>query len=320
MISVIMPLYNNEKYVIEAIKSVINQTYKNWELIIINDASTDNSENVVEKFLEEQVDPRIRFINLEENKGVSFARNLGIKESKGEYISFLDSDDLWDAKFLELSYAKIKENYKLVYTNFYYLYDTNEIKKSYSNNIDGYLNDFIIKKKNRFEFMFPFCVGCVVIEKILLEIYKIKFPEDQFLFEDVLFFSELLCVTKGGCVENTLTYYRQHKESKTHEKYTTKHYLQELIYLNRLLIFIDTAIKQNLNNRLKKVIYYRTYRIIWFVIKEGDIDKGIYLINKYRNRLERFVDTKEFKWNDRLKCKLFLLNKEVILKLLKYLK
>lgn len=131
MISVIMPLYNNEKYVIEAIRSVINQTYEDWELIIINDASTDNSKFIVQKFLEEEKDNRIIFIDLKENKGVSFARNLGMRKAKGEYISFLDSDDFWDKEFLKLSYLKLKENYKFVYTNFYYLYENNKLRKSY---------------------------------------------------------------------------------------------------------------------------------------------------------------------------------------------
>lgn len=126
MISVIMPLYNNEKYVIEAIQSVINQTYKDWELIIINDASTDNSKFVVQNFLEKEKDNRLIFIDLKENKGVSFARNLGMRKAKGEYISFLDSDDFWDKEFLKLSYLKLKENYKFVYTNFYYLYESNK--------------------------------------------------------------------------------------------------------------------------------------------------------------------------------------------------
>lgn len=268
MISVIMPLYNNEKYVIEAIQSVINQTYKDWELIIINDASTDNSKEIVQRFLHKQLDSRIKFIDLENNKGVSFTRNLGIKEAKGEYISFLDSDDLWDKEFLKLSYLKLKENYKFVYTNFYYLYENNKLKKSYSCNKNGYLNDFISNAKNRYEFIFPFCVGCVVIEKNLLEIYKINFPEKQFLFEDVLFFAELLCITKSGFVENTMA-------------------------------------------------YYRTYRIIWRIIKSGDVDRGIELIKKYRKRLKKFGNIKDFKWNDRLKCKIFLLNNKFLLNLLK---
>lgn len=71
MISVIMPLYNNEKYVIEAIQSVVKQTYVDWELIIINDASTDSSKLLVQTFLEKEKDNRIILIDLKENKGVS---------------------------------------------------------------------------------------------------------------------------------------------------------------------------------------------------------------------------------------------------------
>ena len=103
-----MPLYNNEKYVIEAIQSVVKQTYVDWELIIINDASTDSSKLLVQTFLEKEKDNRIILIDLKENKGVSFARNLGMKKAKGEYISFLDSDDLWDKNFLNELYRKIK--------------------------------------------------------------------------------------------------------------------------------------------------------------------------------------------------------------------
>ena len=96
LVSIIMPAYNSEKFITEAIESVLNQKHTNWELIIINDGSTDNTINKVEQFTR---DKRIRLLNIE-NSGVSFARNLGIKTSKGKYISFLDSDDIWDSSFL----------------------------------------------------------------------------------------------------------------------------------------------------------------------------------------------------------------------------
>ena len=122
MISVIMPLYNNEKYVLDTIQSVVNQSYIDWELIIINDASTDNSGFIVQNFLKEKKDNRIIFIDLKENKGVSFARNLGINKAHGKYISFLDSDDLWDRDFLKLTYnMMIKNNKNFVYARFAYL-------------------------------------------------------------------------------------------------------------------------------------------------------------------------------------------------------
>lgn len=96
LVSVIMPLYNAEKYVGEAIESVINQTYTNWELIVVNDGSTDNSLEVALKYQSESVK-----VFTQENKGASAARNYGLKEAKGDYIQFLDADDVISANKLE---------------------------------------------------------------------------------------------------------------------------------------------------------------------------------------------------------------------------
>lgn len=90
MFSVVIPLYNKEKYIRETIESVLNQTYQNFEIIIVNDGSTDNSINEVNKVL----DSRIRIVN-QENSGVGVARNTGISNANFEWIAFLDGDDLW---------------------------------------------------------------------------------------------------------------------------------------------------------------------------------------------------------------------------------
>lgn len=88
-ISVIVPVYNVEKYIRQCLESIINQTYKNLEIIIVNDGTRDNSMKIVEEYLS---DERIRVIN-KENGGISSARNRGIEEATGEYVSFVDSDD-----------------------------------------------------------------------------------------------------------------------------------------------------------------------------------------------------------------------------------
>ena len=110
MVSVITPCYNGEKYISETIESVISQTYDNWEMIIIDDGSKDNSAKVVEKYLKE--DPRIRLIQ-QENAGSAAARNRGIKECTGQYIALLDADDVWLPEFLEkqISFMKQKKAY-----------------------------------------------------------------------------------------------------------------------------------------------------------------------------------------------------------------
>lgn len=93
LVSIIMPVYNTNNYLKEAIQSIIKQTYKNWELIIINDGSTDNCLKTINIYIND----KIKLINFEKNKGTAIARNAGIDMAKGTYIAFLDSDDIWKA-------------------------------------------------------------------------------------------------------------------------------------------------------------------------------------------------------------------------------
>lgn len=97
LVSVIMPTYNYAQFIGDAVKSVINQTYKNWELIIIDNYSEDNTEEIVNSF----DDPRIKYIKFRNNGIIAASRNLGIKESAGEWVAFLDSDDVWYPSKLE---------------------------------------------------------------------------------------------------------------------------------------------------------------------------------------------------------------------------
>ena len=97
-VSIVMPCYNAEKYISEAIESILLQTYTNWELIIVDDGSIDESKNIINKF--KQKDARIKVFTHTENKGVSAARNLGIRNCSGQYIAFLYADDIASAKML----------------------------------------------------------------------------------------------------------------------------------------------------------------------------------------------------------------------------
>lgn len=103
--SVIIPVYGVEKYIRQCLESVINQTYKNLEIIVVNDGTQDNSMKIVEEYL---VDKRIRVIN-KENEGVASARNKGMEEARGEYISFVDSDDWLELDVFEKLISKKKE-------------------------------------------------------------------------------------------------------------------------------------------------------------------------------------------------------------------
>ena len=93
LVSIITPCYNAEMYIEETIQSVLVQIYKNWEMIIVDDISTDRTFDIIKNYM--KVDNRIRCFQLKQKGGASIARNKGIKESKGKYVAFLDADDLW---------------------------------------------------------------------------------------------------------------------------------------------------------------------------------------------------------------------------------
>jgi len=167
LVSIITPSYNSDKFISKTIESVINQTYDNWEMIIVDDCSPDNSNEIIEEYIKQ--DNRIKLIKLDKNSGPAVARNTAIKKAKGRYIAFLDADDLWlpdklekqlnfmNTNNLEFTYSAYKlidendndlgvfsppalANYNsLLKTNFIgcltAIYDTKKIGKMYMPNI-----------------------------------------------------------------------------------------------------------------------------------------------------------------------------------------
>lgn len=115
LVSIIMPSWNTAKFIAETIQSVIDQTYQNWELLIVDDCSTDNTDEIVASFK----DDRIKYFHNEKNSGAALTRNRAMREAQGEWIAFLDSDDLWMPKKLEKQIAFMRENgYTLSYTEY----------------------------------------------------------------------------------------------------------------------------------------------------------------------------------------------------------
>lgn len=110
MVSIIIPTYNREKEITRAISSILRQTYSKYEIIIVDDGSTDSTQQVIGKI----EDSRIRYIKLDQNQGVAHARNVGIQEAKYDYIAFLDSDDEWLEQKLELQMCRMLEASKKV--------------------------------------------------------------------------------------------------------------------------------------------------------------------------------------------------------------
>ena len=115
LVSIIMPSYNTGGYIKNSIESVLAQTYENWELIIVDDCSTDDTDSIVGQFS----DKRIRYLKNEKNSGAAISRNYALREAKGRWIAFLDSDDLWLPEKLEKQIAFMENNgYSFSYTDY----------------------------------------------------------------------------------------------------------------------------------------------------------------------------------------------------------
>lgn len=128
LITVIIPTYNNEDTISRAINSVIAQTFTEWQLIIVNDCSTDNTLNIVNEYVEKYPE-KIKVISNKVNQGVGVSRLNGIKKTKTKYITFLDSDDYFREDFLEMNYKLAQEkDYDVVYTSFGIEYEHPQIK------------------------------------------------------------------------------------------------------------------------------------------------------------------------------------------------
>lgn len=148
LVSIVTPVYNSERFISETIESIQSQTYRNWELLLIDDCSKDNSYEIIKNYMKN--DDRIKYIKLEKNSGAAVSRNTGIKNAKGRFIAFIDSDDLWEAKKLEIQVKYMLEN-KLgfSFTSYRYIKEdgtrTNKIAKAPNKiNYNGLLKNTII--------------------------------------------------------------------------------------------------------------------------------------------------------------------------------
>lgn len=163
LVSIIMPAYNCERFIAETIRSVLAQTYTNWELLIVDDCSTDNTADVIASFN----DPRIHYQRNDRNRRCAYTRNEAIKIAKGRYIAFLDSDDLWLPEKLEKQIAFMQEhNYPITYSPYYVLSPNGE-KHLHSCPVS--LTYFQLTRWNR--------IGCLTVIYDTEQVGKVLMPK-----------------------------------------------------------------------------------------------------------------------------------------------
>ena len=246
LVSIIMPSYNTALYIEETIQSVLNQTYSNWELIIVDDCSNDNTDEVLEKIK----DPRIHYLKNEKNSGAAVSRNKALREAKGQWIAFLDSDDLWMRNKLEKQIQFMEENgYAFSYTNYEEI-DVNGNKTGVT--VTGPKK---ITKTGMFNYCWP---GCLTVmynaEKVgLIQIADIKKNNDYAMW--------LKAVEKVKCyrLPECLSYYIKHDgsiSSGSKFKLIRWHYLlfRKGMDMNPVLSSVLT-LNNLFHGVLKKIIY-----------------------------------------------------------------
>ena len=200
LVSIIMPSYNTADFISETIDSVLNQTYKNWELIIVDDCSTDNTDEVIEKYLSDQ---RIRYLKNGKNSGAAISRNYALREAKGKWIAFLDSDDLWVPEKLEYQINFMKYNdYHFSYTNYE---EIDEEGNSLNKLVTGPKK---ITKRGMFAYCWPGCLTVMYDAEYvgLIQIADIKKNNDYAMWLQVC--------KKADCylLNKTLAKYRRGRQ------------------------------------------------------------------------------------------------------------
>ena len=206
LVSIIMPAYNCEKYITEAIASVINQTYQNWELIVIDDCSQDNTVNIVKRLALE--DTRINLYQNERNVGVSKTRNKGLSIAKGQWIAFLDSDDCWASEKLEkqMEFIKAHPNALLTYTASKFM-DTQGNRYSYIMHAEKCVDYHAILRKNLIS-----CSSVIVDRSLMISVGMVN---DDITEDHATWLKILQKIPYAYGVDDPLLIYRISKTSRS---------------------------------------------------------------------------------------------------------
>jgi len=300
--SIIIPVFNKEKYINETILSVLNQTYDNYEIIIINDASTDNSL----KIIEEVISDKAVIINNKNNLGLSASRNIGFEASSYKYIAFLDGDDVWDKNFLKeineliINFPKesifgtyYKENYngKILYPKINIKEKLLGTKFVVKNFFEANLRRLIITQ------------SCLVFKKNIFDTVGLYNPEITFA-EDIDFY--IRCFQNFNLAYSYQTYHMQRK--MVHKSISNS----KTDNLNYPLLDKYLGVSDELN----RFINFYNYCFCRRKKNEGSKKSMIYYRNKIRFRWIGFLKTivlflPEFLYTTLLKFKRYLLKKGI---------
>lgn len=256
LVSIIINCYNSEKYISQAIESVLNQTYSNWELICFDNKSNDNTVNIVNSYN----DGRIKLHINELNENLSIARNKAFSKAKGDLVAFLDSDDIWlpQKLFEQVNVFKKNSNLGLVYTDAYYFRD-------------GIKNQMQLYKYRRHYIGFCFekilidyflCISTCMVNKKLFQDKQIEFDDSLTVCEDLDFFIKISLLYEFDYVDIPLVKYRLHDNSLTYSQsklfIIERDIIASKLENNKIIIenHLKTLSKFKYLNKIEEIKYY----------------------------------------------------------------
>lgn len=307
-LSIIVPVYNVEKYIHKCVESILEQTFVDFELILVGGGSNDKSEEICEEYLLK--DKRIKFINTEKNYGLSYNRNVGLDVAKGEFVAFVDSDDWISPKMYEILYEySTKYNANIVQCNFiktktervkYYT----EVKKVIKCNSRKAIR--LMNKESKYKV--PSNIACSKLYR--KEVFnKLRFPIGK-LHEDI--FTIYLAFYKSKNIimlDIPLYYYRVRSSSITHKKYNVQRY-DILEGFEQQLNFFKSRNDYELfslvlEEYINQLIYH--YKQTELYIKDNKKYK-MYLKNKVRKVYFEYIKNKQISKQAKIKLSIFLIS------------
>lgn len=287
LISIVIPIYNAEKYLEECLNSIKNQTYKNFEVIMVNDGSKDDSETICMNFL--RSDSRFRYLK-KENGGVSSARNVGLDNVEGDYITFIDADDWVDENYLDLLITTVKKNHSDIVVSSYKQFNNIDIfyLRAYSLQ-EKYLLNFERMNRDDFLTIFPklmstnVCFNNAVAKLFRKELVNdLRFDTSIKYGEDLDFYFRLyLNVDSISYVDEPTYVYRMHGDSTT-SNFNQEHAEQELTIFKQMYEKIQEIGLPSIHyfNKLKKLLELRM-----------DFLENKVLLNEYLDFLKNIGET-----------------------------
>ncbi len=299
LVSVIIPVYNTAPYLKKCLRSIIEQTYNNLEILCVDDGSTDGSNLILDEFAVD--DPRIKVISTP-NRGVAAARNTGLAISTGEYIGFVDSDDYIHKSMYE-TLVKLMLNNDVDIVSCGYYFDRNgNIERSLNlgtpPKIPMDIKDFIYYMYKRDEY--KGVAGYLWTRLFRRELIKnqngvllVRFPEDLDLAEDIVFLAKVCKNTHQVMYTDKALYYYVQRESSAVHDYSRQLKNMAWIYAYERIIDIyrELNVSENIIDIIIRMYVFRCGKLLEIAIDYHDKDKENILVKKIKENLVKYVET-----------------------------